>query len=175
MEPFTFTCPCCGEEVLGLPDMTYAEPAFARAVPEVERAQRVKLSSDLCIVDGERFFIRAVCRVPVVGAAQDFGWGIWVSLSEENFKRYVESFDDVDQSRLGGMFGWFSNQLPHYPDTLSLQTSVFPQDNNQRPLVYINDVHDDHPLYIEQQSGMAQDKLARIYAENLCGKGPKAH
>ncbi len=171
MEPFSFTCPCCGKQVLGLPDMAYAEPAYSRSVPEAERAKRVNLTSDLCTVDDKHFFIRAVCPVPVVGAAQDFGWGIWVSLSEENFQRYVDSFDDPEQSKLGGMFGWFSNQLPHYPNTLSLQTSVFPQDGNQRPLVYINDVHAEHPLYVDQQSGMPQEKLAQIYAENLCGKG----
>lgn len=168
MEPFTFTCPCCGEEVVGLPDSAYAEPAYAHAIPEAERAARVKLSSDFCIVDDEDFFIRAVCPVPVVGTAQDFGWGIWVSLSRENFQRYVDSFEDADQSKLGGMFGWFSNQLPHYPDTLSLQTSVLPQDNNQRPLVYINEAHQDHPLFAEQREGMAQDKLAKLYAEHLC-------
>jgi len=53
-------------------------------------------------------------------------------------------------------------------DTLSLQTTVVPQDDNQRPLVYINDVHADHPLYIEQRHGIPQAKLAKIYAGSLC-------
>ncbi len=170
MEPFVFTCPCCGEEVRGLPDIAYAEPAYALSIPEEERVKRVGLTSDLCRVDEQHFFVRAVCQVPVVGAAQAFGWGVWVSLSQENFQRYFDSFDDPAQSKLGGMFGWFSNQLPDYPDTLSLQTSVLPQDANKRPLVYISEVHADHPLYIDQQNGMPQEKLARIYAENLCGQ-----
>ena len=145
MEPFTFTCPCCGEKVLGLPDVVHGAPDYYLSVPEAERENRCRLTSDFCSVDDEHFFIRALCRVPVIGGAHDFTWGIWVTLSKKDFYRYFDSYDDPNQSELGGMFGWLANQLRNYPDTLSLQTSVFPQDDNQRPLVYINDVHADHP------------------------------
>lgn len=171
MEPFIFTCPCCGEEIVGLPDLGYEAPAVYAGLPETERAQRATLTSDLCTVDDAFFFIRALCRVPIQATEQDFGWGVWVSLSQENFRRYKESFHDSDQSKLGAMFGWFCNRLPGYPDTLSLQTRVVPQDGNQRPLVYVKEVHAGHPLYIEQCEGMPQEKLARLYAENLCGGG----
>ena len=171
MEPFAFTCPCCGQEVVGIPELGYDAPLYYALLSEEERQQRAKLSSDFCSIDGEDFFIRAVCRVPVEGTDQDFGWGVWVSLSEENFRRYFDSYEDPDQSRLGGMFGWFSNELPGYPDTRNLQTTVVPQDGNLRPLVYINDVHADHPLFVEQREGISQAKLARIYAENLCATG----
>lgn len=174
MDPFAFTCPCCGKEVVDLPDIGCREPAYYHALSDEERERRGKLSSDFCSIDDAEFFIRTVCRVPIVGQDRDFGWGVWVSLSEENFRRYVETFDDPDQSKIGSMFGWFSNELPGYPDTLTLQTTVVPQDANQRPLVYINDVHPDHPLFIEQRSGMSPGRLAEIYAENLCPSG-EAH
>lgn len=173
MEPFAFTCPCCGKSVVGLPDLSYDAPVYYPRDPEKQRERQASLTADFCTLEGDQFFIRAVCRVPIEAADQDFGWGIWVSLSSDNFRRYRESFRDSDQSKLGAMFGWFCNRLPHYPDTLSLQTTVVPQDGNQRPLVYVNDVHADHPLFVEQREGMPQEKLARIYAENLCDKsGP---
>lgn len=168
MQPFAFTCPCCGKRVVGLPDLSYDAPAYWPRDPEKQRARHASLTSDFCSLDDEQFFIRAVCRVPVAGSDRAFGWGVWVSLSRENFQRYRDTYDDADQSKLGGMFGWFCNRLPDYPDTLRLQTSVVPQDGNQRPLVYISEAHADHPLFIEQRDGMAQDKLAKIYAENLC-------
>lgn len=171
MEPFAFTCPCCGEEVVGLPEMGYDAPAYYHALSEEDRRKGVKLSSDLCSIDGEHFFVRAVCRIPIRGQDHDFGWGVWVSLSQENHERYVETFNDADQSKIGPMFGWFSNQLLRYPDTLKLQTTVVPQDGNQRPLIYISDVHSGHPLFLEQRDGMSQDKLAEIYADNLCPSG----
>lgn len=167
MEAFSFTCPCCGEEVVGLPDMAYDSPVYYPSDAGTAREAKARLTSDFCSVGDDRF-IRGVCRVPIAGSDQDFGWGIWVSLSKENFQRYFDSFGDADQSKLGGMFGWLCNRLPGYPDTLNLQTTVVPQDDNRRPLVYVSDVHQDHPLFIEQREGMSQDKLARIYAENLC-------
>lgn len=174
MEPFAFTCPCCGKRVVGLPDLSYDAPAYWPRDPEKQRARHARLTADLCSLDDDQFFIRAVCRVPIRGTDRTFGWGVWVSLSAENFRRYDETFDDSDQSKLGAMFGWFCNRLADYPDTLRLQTTVVPQDGNQRPLVYINDVHADHPLYIEQQAGMPQERLAKLYAENLCtGEEPE--
>lgn len=167
VEHFAFTCPCCGKEVVGLPDVAYDFPVYYAALSEAERKTTTRITSDLCSVGDDRF-IRAVCRIPVVDSDVEFGWGVWVSLSQENFQRYVDSYEDADQSKLGTMFGWLSNKLPGYPDTLKLQTTVVPQDDNQRPLVYISDVHADHPLFIEQREGISQGKLARIYAENLC-------
>ena len=65
-----------------------------------------------------------------MGTGKSYGWGVRVSLSAENFARYEASFEAPDQSRLGGMFGWLSNRLPDYPDTLNLRTDVRPQDGN---------------------------------------------
>jgi hypothetical protein len=168
MQPFAFTCPCCGRQVVDLPELGYDAPVYYAAIPEAERPQRATLTSDLCTIDDEDFFIRAVCRVPIKERARDYGWGIWVSLSRENFKRYRDSYDAPDQSKIGPMFGWFSNALPDYPDTTKLQTTVVPQDGNQRPLVYINDANADHPLYVEQHEGISETRLAQIYARNLC-------
>lgn len=173
MEPFAFTCPCCGKQVVDLPELTYDAPHYYAALPEEERSRRAWLTSDFCSVDEEHFFIRAVCALPIEGMDRDFGWGVWVTLSEQNFRRYVETYEDAGQSRLGPMFGWFSNRLPGYPDTVNLQTTVVPRDDNLRPLVYVKDVHGDHPLFIEQRDGIPQAKLAQLYAENLCG-GPAA-
>ena len=174
MQPFAFTCPCCGKEVVDLPEFGYDAPLYYAGIPEAERPRRATLTSDLCTIDDADFFVRAVCRVPIMGCDRDYGWGVWVSLSEENFRRYAETFDDQDQSKLGAMFGWFSNALPDYPDTTQLQTTVVPQDGNQRPLVYVNEVHADHPLFVEQREGIPQDKLARLYAKNLCQGGSAA-
>ncbi len=167
-EPFAFTCACCGKEVLGLPAFGFASPDYYDNLSEAERASRAKISSDLCVVDDEHYFIRAVCPVPIQRSEETFDWGVWVTLSEKNYQRYVETFDDADQSELGGMFGWFSNKLPGYPDTLSLETTVVPQDGNQRPLVWINETNADHPLYVDQREGITSVRVGEIYANELC-------
>ena len=168
MSDFRFTCACCGKEIVGIPDIAFQWPHAYEVLSEEDRVARALIGSDLCVIDGRDYFIRAVCMIPVRGGDRQFGWGVWVSLSGENFGRYSGSFDDSDQSKLGPMFGWFSNLLPGYPDTLSLKTSVEPQDNNQRPLVWISDEHADHPLYREQTQGIGLEDLSRLYARELC-------
>ena len=172
MDPITFRCSCCGRLVTGLPDLAYDAPLHYHQLPETERAERAKLSSDFCTI-GEDRFVRGVCLLPVAGSEETFGFGVWVSLSAENFARYVETFEDDDQSKLGAMFGWLCNRLPSYPDTLNLQTTVVPQDGGARPQVWINEAHAEHPLYIEQRNGISKKRLGKIYAAQVCDRGKR--
>jgi hypothetical protein len=171
MEPVTFRCSCCGREIAGLPDLAYDAPMHYHQLPESERPARAKLSEDLCTIDEKDHFVRGVLLLPVAGSGQSLGFGVWVSLSAENFRRYVETFEDEDQSKLGAMFGWFCNRISYYPDTINLQTVVVPQDRRARPLVRISDVHAGHPLYLEQQSGITRERLGEIYAGEFCDRG----
>ena len=176
MDPITFRCSCCGRLVTGLPDLACDAPLHYQQLPEAARAERAKLSSDLCTIDtsegGDRF-VRGVCLLPVADSEETFGFGVWVSLSPENFRRYVETFDDDDQAKLGPMFGWLCNRLPSYPDTLNLQTTVVPQDGGARPQVWINEAHAEHPLYIEQRGGISKKRLGKLYADQVCDRRKK--
>ncbi len=173
MDPITFRCSCCGRVITGLPDLAYDAPAHYHQLPEPERAARARLSSDFCTIDDEDHFVRGVCLLPVQGSDQSFGFGVWVSLSAENFRGYVETFEDDDQSKLGTMFGWLCNRIPTYPETINLETAVVPQDMKVRPQVWISEAHADHPLYIEQQTGITKDRLGEIYASEVCDRRPK--
>lgn len=168
MDQITFTCACCGKTVEGLPDLAFDMPIYCAVLSEEERRARTTLTEDLCSLDGEHFFVRGVCKLPVEDSDRTFSYGVWVSLQKENFERFSASIDEGKQSSLGAMFGWLSNRIPGYPDTLNLQTGVEPQDDHQRPFVWISDAHSDHPLYAEQRNGISLDRLGEIYARNLC-------
>ena len=88
-----------------------------------------------------------------------FGWGVWSTLSKENFLRYRQHYDE-DMADWPPMFGYLSNKLPDYPDTLNLHVSVRPQEKGARPHLTLN--HTDHLLYLEQQNGIALDKVLRL-------------
>ncbi len=47
------------------------------------------------------------------------------------------------------------------------------QDDRQRPLVWVNQVHNDHPLYIDQREGITTERLGEIYASEICAGGDK--
>jgi hypothetical protein len=121
------------------------------------------LTEDFCILDGEHFFVRCVLRLPIAGRPDaHFGFGVWSSLSKENFDLYVDTFDRGNRGELGPWFGWFSNRLNGYPDTLNLACRVHPQDDQQRPLIELEPT--DHPLAVEQRLGMTFERLIETYA-----------
>ncbi len=104
-------------------------------------------------------------KIPIVDSDSEvFEFGVWSTLSAENFWRYVETFDDLDQSKLGEMFGWFSNRLAAYPDTQGLACHVVPQDNRQRPIIVLEPT--DHPLAIQQREGVTLDYVLRYLHDN---------
>ncbi len=43
------------------------------------------LNEDYCVINDEDFFVRGLIRLPIIGTAEDFCWGVWGSLSSENF------------------------------------------------------------------------------------------
>jgi hypothetical protein len=163
-----WVCSCCGERHRGLFDIACDKPDFWPGPDEQSPNSEVLISDnvlteDFCILDGEHFFVRCVLRLPIIGAADDhFAYGVWATLSKKNFDIYLDVFDAGNGGDLGPWFGWFSNRLPGYPDTLNLKCQVHPQPERQRPHIELEPT--DHPLAIEQQHGITFDRLLDIYA-----------
>ncbi len=119
------------------------------------------LNEDICFIDGKDFFVRGVIEIPVIDGDQTFGYGVWVSLSKENFKKYVEVFGTKKELKEKPYFGWLSNQLSWYPDTLGIKTHVHLQGNKLRPKIELD--HDNaHPLCQEQHNGITMERVHEI-------------
>ena len=126
------------------------------------RAKNI-LTEDFCVLDGEPFFVRCVLELPIAGVAEKrFGFGVWSSLSKDNFDLYVKTFNKGKQGSLGPWFGWFSNHLLGYPETLSLKCHVHPRDGRVRPWIELEQT--EHPLAIEQHQGITFDRILELYA-----------
>jgi hypothetical protein len=135
------------------------------AMNKFHRDNGFLLTSDTCVVDGEDFFVRCLLRIPIVDLpGQVFGYGMWSSLSKENFGVYQDAFETDQRESLGPWFGWLSNSVPGYPETLNLKSQVFPQPKGLRPLIELEPT--DHPLAAEQRNGITLDRLLEIYAEH---------
>ncbi len=173
-------CASCSQRHRGLMDLAIDHPGAWPAERLDERAPNSAvqgrtdvaadiLTPDFCVVDGGDYFVRCVLRLPLVGARsgaepQAFSYGVWSSLSEANFRLYVDSFDSARQGELGPWFGWFSNSLKGYPETLNLKCRVHPQNDGQRPFLELEPT--DHPLAVEQREGVTLDRLFDIFALN---------
>jgi hypothetical protein len=135
----SWDCSSCGETHLGLFDLGCARPDFwqdsEQPLPNSAIAGSTHcLTEDFCVLDKQHYFIRCVLRLPLIGAPEEcLGFGVWSTLSEKNFGRYIETFDSGEQEDLGPWFGWLSNRLKGYPDTLNLKCQVHPQSGRQRP------------------------------------------
>lgn len=159
-----FVCAACGETHSGIFDLGCDAPAAYFSAGEEERARDFEKTDDLCIWKREHFFVRCVLPIPVRGLDRYFGYGVWSSLSRENFALYRSHWDRPASDGLGPWFGWFSNTLMGYPETLNLKCRVHPQDGGWRPFLELEP--GDHPLALEQRRGITVERLLEIYAAN---------
>lgn len=170
---FAFTCRCCGEVHEGSPSFAYNEPAPYASLSEEQKKTIAKIDSDLCVIQGaERtdYFARAVLEVPIIGAAEPFTWGVWTSLSEKSFNRYVETYDHPVVGE--NFFGWVCNRVPFYPvPAATFAADVYVQPGGTRPKLVLRDVRNEgHPLIIDQREGISIARAQEI-AEQVMHRG----
>lgn len=116
--PIKFTCSRCDQVHEGMPGFGAVFPAYYVAIPEGERAARSLLTAETCIIDRQSFFVRGCIEIPVHGAEEPLIWGVWVSLSEKNFRRLQREPDCR-----GPFFGWLSTFISIYPSTLEFENA----------------------------------------------------
>ena len=157
-----YTCACCEQVHEGIPPAVGFDAPHGWD-PDMAGRPGWSLTSDECVMDGGEYFVRAVLRIPVSDADQDFEWGPWVSQSEANFRRALRPWNQLRPTRLQPTFGWLSNELPGYPvSTLGLKTMVHQQGRGLRPIVEVE--HTDHPLAIEQHHGITVARVRELVA-----------
>jgi hypothetical protein len=169
MTGFAFDGPSCGERHTGLPAVAYDGPALG-CDDAGQPWQLTRHGGDFCIADGQYFFVRAVLRVPILGAREPMEWGVWCSLSEANFRRYGDTFDDTNQAEIGPMFSYLGNNLGGYSDSLGLRCNVLPQNDRKRPLVELHP-DQDHPLVRDQAQGISPERAVELVMPSLHPQG----
>jgi hypothetical protein len=138
--------------------MDFHIPAPAAWSATMDGADGCELASDACVIHGEHFFVRGLIRVPIVGHDEHFQWGVWTSLSEDNFWQTMDAWETPGREATPPMFGWLSNELPVYAEsTLNLRTLVHTQPVGSRPHIELEP--SDHPLAVEQRKGITWDAL----------------
>jgi len=161
----SFVCHQCGKVHEGLSFAFSADaPAYHYGIPESLRDSTAILLPEQCIIGDESFFVRGCLDVPIIVSSEVFSWGIWVSLSQQNFERMAEMSEIAGRESEPAYYGWLSTQLPFYPDTLSLKAAVHTRPIGQRPFVELEAA--EHPLAIEQRTGITGER-ARQLAELL--------
>jgi hypothetical protein len=163
-----YQCATCGKYHDETP-LHYLVPApyYYLTIPERERAKRCLLSSDQCIVDGEFFFILGNIDIPIIGSEEMFSWDVWVSLSKTNFERASQLWEQPERESEPPYFGWLSTNMSVYPDTLELKTMVHTREVGRRPFIELEPT--DHPLAVEQRTGITWERIQQIAERVLHG------
>ena len=165
---FSFKCASCDEIHQGSPSFGFNAPD-----PYLEQSEDIqkegKLTDDLCFYtdgDGTHYFVRAVMEIPIDGVTEPFMWGIWSSLSKASYDKYVATYDDPDTTDY--FFGYLSNYLPFYDNTYALKLDVYPQKNNNRPLLVPH--QSEHPLVSDFEQGISVLRAQEIAEKCMHGE-----
>jgi hypothetical protein len=166
-------------------DLGYDEPLYwskeyeksghiARLLPPWSKKKtKTFLDEDFCAIENRSFFVRGLIHLPIIGAAATFRWGVWGSLSQQNFETLLKMNDDPRRAELQPMFSWLSNRISEYPDTLSLKMYAHIQQPGQRPHFELQLT--DHPLTQEYHHGITPERVKEIMLRRLPETGTKPH
>jgi len=156
-----YQCSCCGREYNELP-LTFGNefPDYYYSVPPDEREKRVEGDKSLCVVDGEHFFHRGRMTIPINDNEQDLIFDVWTTLSESNFIKRNQLWDNPDRVNEEPYFGWLQTTIPTYGDTINIRTIA--KENKAGLIPTIEVIEVDHPLKEAQESGISFEKALEI-------------
>jgi hypothetical protein len=123
------------------------------------------LGSDFCAIEDRDFFVRGLIHLPIIGTNETLRWGVWGSLSRQNFEKLGQVHDDPQRAEVPAMFSWLSNRIPEYPETLSLKMYAHIQEPNERPHFELQLT--DHPLSQQYHHGITPERVKEIMMERL--------
>lgn len=166
--PMGYECKCCGVWHDERPTAFGADMPLAVAqLADDERAARVALSSDQCILDDQHFFILGNLDVPVKDFPEVLSWSVWATLSEASFERCSELWHSEGRESEPPYFGWLSNQLPGYPRSVNIGVLVHTQPLGVRPRLEV--IEESHPLRTDQREGITAARADELIHSALYG------
>ncbi len=157
----TYVCRECGARHDERPTSFIADlPAVVADLSDSERAARVELSPEQCVLDHQHFFIRGNLDVPFPGPEHSIRWTVWSTLSRENFDRASDLWNTTGRESEAAYFGWLSNQIPGYPASVNIKALVHTQAVGVRPTIEV--VEEGHPLAHDQQAGVSLERAEQL-------------
>lgn len=120
------------------------------------------LDPEQCVVQMNRFFVRARVVIPFRDAVEEtFEWNVWVELEESYFARMDEVWEASERHEEPPYPAVLDSALPGYSvSTTGLRGQLFTQRIGVRPVFEV--VDQTHPLALEQRSGITRHRAVEI-------------
>lgn len=161
-------CSCCGDLHDTIPNsFGIDEPVYWGDRSKSSPPSGCWIDPDYCVIDDTDYFIRAVLEIPIHDSDERFVLGAWTTLSAANFERERQLVSDPTRVDEPVYFGWFANRLWQYPDTLNLKCNLITRAPGLRPAIQLQPT--EHPLSLEQQNGISQQRFQDLCEQFLHG------
>jgi hypothetical protein len=156
-------CAKCGEDhPLEEMELTFRRPDDAAKLSPEEREAHLQENSDLCIIKGERFFIRAVLPLPVDSRDRPYRIGLWVEVTKSDFERVYDLWESEEQVSEPPIPAVVANDIPTTQGALGHAAELRLAGPSVRPAVFLRP--SSHPIYVEQNEGIDAHRAAEYTA-----------
>ena len=148
-----FVCSLCGEyhDELML-DLRLTLPDVVFELDEEQRRARAALWDDFCAFEG-RHFVRGLLELPIPELGDQFGYGVWVEVGEDDWHRLADLWRDERGADSPPFPGRLANELVPYRGTRGLPVMLQLGAVSRLPSVTV--VETSHPLRGDQEHGIA--------------------
>ncbi|MES2153426.1 MAG: DUF2199 domain-containing protein [Pseudomonadota bacterium] len=156
-------CSKCGEEhPLEEMELTFRRPDDVAILSAEDRSRLVQENSDLCIIEGKRFFVRALLPLPVATREIPYCIGLWVEIAREAFDRIYDLWESDEQLNESPFSAYVANEIPTAIGSLGLEAELHLTGPSTRPNIWLKPSN--HPLYIEQTRGVDVHRVSEYSA-----------
>lgn len=149
-------CSCCDKMLpANQMELTFGLPDEIFSLSKKDMEERAEGSTDLYILDDNRFFVRGLLPLPIENQ-NDYCLGAWAEVSEKDFERIEDLWDtDVgaDEPRIKAIL---SNSMPYTLSNGLTELEIQLQDSKSRPLFYVTSKS--CTLYDEQSNGISSHR-----------------
>lgn len=153
-------CQECGiEHPIEDLELSFRRADVVAGLSAEELSSRVQENNDLCVLDGDRFFVRAVLPLAVIGREIPYNIGLWVEVSQRTFERVYELWDESGQADEPAFPAHIANDIPSHPSTIGLAATISLTGPTTRPMVTL--LAAEHPFVREQRSGITVHRAAQ--------------
>jgi hypothetical protein len=143
-------------------ELIFRRPDEVVKLSKDDRARLVQENDDLCVIEGKRFFIRALLSLPVEAREIPYCIGLWVEVNQATFDRVYDVWDSTEQLQEPSFAARIANEIPTADGSYGLDAELRLTGPGTRPDVLLKPSQ--HQLYIEQTRGIDEHRVSEFTA-----------